>query len=309
MRECLCDPGDIVLLEDPTYFVFLGITQSRGLRCRGVKMEEDGIDLKRLEAILEELKRAGDLSRVKMFYSVSYFQNPSGVTTSLEKKQKTLELLGRYERAAGHPIYYLEDAAYRELGFSKEQGVPSALSFKRYSSRVIYAGTYSKPYATGARVGFGLLPEPLCACVLKAKGNHDFGTANLLQKLVCQSIKQGDYAAHLDTLRVRYQYKAKGMLDACGNIFPRRSGGLTRGEGCIFGSNCRAPYPRGPKGKFFKAALAHDVLYVPGELCYADDAARRKPGNEMRLSFGGATESNIRKGIARLGQTITEFLG
>ena len=125
--EALCDEGDIVLVEDPTYFVYLGILQSRGLRARGVRLERDGLDLAHLEKVLTSLKRRGELRRVKMLYLVSYFQNPTGVTTSFEKKRGVLKLLKKFERAAGHPIYLLEDAAYRELRFAG-QDVPSALT-------------------------------------------------------------------------------------------------------------------------------------------------------------------------------------
>src|ERR1035441_3795784 len=106
-------------------------------------MERDGLDLARLEAVLEEFKRSGDLPRVKMLYLVSYYQNPTGLTTSFAKKAGALKLLRRYERAAGHPLYLLEDGAYRELRFQGDD-VKSALAIKGYSDRVIYAGTYSK---------------------------------------------------------------------------------------------------------------------------------------------------------------------
>src|ERR1700690_156526 len=122
--EALCDEGDIVLVEDPTYFVYLGILQSRGLRARGIRLELDGLDLAHLEGILQSLKRRGELRRVKMLYLVSYFQNPTGATTSFVKKIEALKLLKRFERAAGHPIYLLEDAAYRELSFSGRADLP-----------------------------------------------------------------------------------------------------------------------------------------------------------------------------------------
>ncbi|MGH7977402.1 MAG: aminotransferase class I/II-fold pyridoxal phosphate-dependent enzyme, partial [Limisphaerales bacterium] len=76
--EALCDEGDIILVEDPTYFVFLSILQSRGIKARSVKLERDGIDLVHLEKVLERLKKSGELRRVKALYLVSYFQNPTG---------------------------------------------------------------------------------------------------------------------------------------------------------------------------------------------------------------------------------------
>jgi 2-aminoadipate transaminase len=84
--EALCDPGDIVLLEDPTYFVYLSIVQSHGLRARGIRMQEDGIDLEHLELVLQNLKKTSQLRRVKLLYLVSYYQNPTAITTSYEKK-------------------------------------------------------------------------------------------------------------------------------------------------------------------------------------------------------------------------------
>jgi 2-aminoadipate transaminase len=91
--EALCDEGDIILVEDPTYFVFLSILQSRGIKARGVKLERDGIDLAHLEKVLERLKKSGELRRVKALYLVTYFQNPTGATTSLAKKAAALKLL------------------------------------------------------------------------------------------------------------------------------------------------------------------------------------------------------------------------
>ena len=160
ITEALCDPGYLVLVEDPSYFVYLGILQSHGVRARGIQMETDGLDLACLEATLVGLKRRGELRRLKLLYLVSYYQNPTGRTTSFAKKAGALKLLRQFERAAGHPIYLLEDAAYRELRFGGAD-VKSALTLKGAGERVIYTGTYSKPFATGARVGFGLLPEPV----------------------------------------------------------------------------------------------------------------------------------------------------
>src|SRR6266487_684158 len=171
LTECLCDPRDIVLVEDPTYFVYLGIVQSHGLCCRGIRLAADGIDLLHLEQTLEALRRRGELKRVKMLYLVSYSQNPTGITTSFVKKVAALAMLKRFERAAGHPIYLLEDAAYRELRFAGDD-VVSALAAEGADARVIYTGTYSKPFATGVRVGFGILPKPLLTVVLRVKANH-----------------------------------------------------------------------------------------------------------------------------------------
>jgi DNA-binding transcriptional MocR family regulator len=378
--EALCDPGDIVIVEDPTYFVYLGILQSRGATVRGVRMENDGLELAHLENILESLKKGGGLRRVKALYLVSYFQNPTGITTSFEKKIGALKLLKKYERAAGHPIYLLEDAAYRELRFGRYSGkelktriksestpsprpsgervgergfefetsgllspalgqsvfhrgfarsslgggegeenlalrlrcagcdVQSALAVKGFSNRVIYAGTFSKPFATGTRVGFGFLPEPVFAAVLRIKGNHDFGTSNLLQQLLARALASGRYQKHLAELQKRYARKAQTMLVALQEHFPAEVQWQEPEGGLYFWARLPRGMKSGTKSKLFQAVLAKDVLYVPGLLCYAEDSTRRKPDNEMRISFGSASEGNICDGIKRLGGVLTKLL-
>jgi 2-aminoadipate transaminase len=305
--EALCNEGDIVLVEDPTYFVFLGILQSRGLRARAVRLERDGLDLAHLERVLQSLKRNGELRRVKLFYLVSYFQNPTGVTTSFQKKCGLLKLLKKFERAAGHPIYLLEDAAYRGLRFAGND-VPSALAVPGAAERVIYTGTFSKPFATGVRVGYGILPRPLFTAMKHIKGNHDFGTSNLLQHLVARALASGIYGKHVARLQKRYAHKARVMKLAIKKHFPPAVEWWEPEGGLYFWARLPRNVSTGMKSKVFQAALKNDVLYVPGEICYADDPARRKPNHEMRLSFGSASEKNIREGIARLGGVLKKVL-
>lgn len=306
--EALCDEGDIILVEDPTYFVFLSILQSRGIKARGVKLERDGIDLVHLEKVLERLKKSGELRRVKALYLVTYFQNPTGATTSLAKKSAALKLLKKFERAAGHPIYLLEDAAYRELRFDHGDDVPTALTLPGAKERVIYTGTYSKPYAPGARVGFGILPEPIFTTVQRIKGNHDFGTANLLQQLLARALETGLYDQHVAKVQKNYARKARVMKLALAEHFPANVEIWESGGGLYFWARLPQGISAGVKSKVFQAALKADVLYVPGELCYADDPSRAKPDNELRISFGSANEENIRKGIARLGKVLKKFV-
>ena len=303
VTEAMCDPGDIVIVEDPTYFVYLSILQSHGISARGVRMERDGLSLEHLERLLTKLKRTGELKRVKLLYLVSYFQNPTGATTCFAKKAAALKLLRKFERDAGHPIYLLEDAAYRELRFGGGD-VRSALAVPGQAGRVIYSGTYSKPFATGIRVGFGILPEPLFTTVLRIKGNHDFGTANFLQRVITRALQTGRYEKHLAALQKRYAKKARIMHAAIARHFSKEVECWEATGGLYFWARLPRSIRTGPKSKLFQRALENDVLYVPGSLCYADDPARAKPDHEMRLSFGGATDEAISEGIARLGKAI-----
>jgi 2-aminoadipate transaminase len=201
----------------------------------------------------------------------------------------------------------LEDAAYRELRFTGDD-VKSALSAKRFANRVIYAGTYSKPFATGTRVGFGILPDPVYTAVARIKGNHDFGTSNLLQQLLVRAISSGRYERHLTTLRRRYARKARGMLAALKQYFPPEVTWWEPQGGLYFWARLPKAMRSGVKSKLFQTAVSRDVLYVPGELCYAEDAARARPDHEMRLSFGGGTEENIHAGVERLGSVLRKML-
>lgn len=301
VTECLCDPGDIVLVEDPTYFVYLGILQSHGLAARGICLQPDGLDLAELRRVLEDLRKRSLLPRVKMLYCVSYFQNPSGVTTSLAKKKAALELLAEFEKEAGHPIYLLEDAAYRELRF---RGPEEASALTLSSDRVIYAGTYSKPFATGIRVGYGVAPEPLLAVLTRVKGNHDFGTSHLLQQILRAALESGAYARHVAVLQRRYAAKARVLTSALQSHFPGGVEWIDPAGGLYVWA--KAKISTGRKSSCFARALEHNVLYVPGELCYAEDPTRRVPRNEMRLSFGSASERSLREGIRRLGAVLAE---
>jgi 2-aminoadipate transaminase len=307
ITECLCDPGDIVLLEDPTYFVYLGIAQSHGLACRGIHIEEDGLSLDHLDETLADLRRGGKLKRLKALYMVSYFQNPTATTTSLARKAVVLRLLKKYERWAGHPIYVVEDAAYRELRFAGDD-VPSTLVAVGAADRVIYAGTYSKPFATGVRVGFGRLPKAVLTAVVRSKANHDFGTSSLLQHLLVRALASGVYDRHMSGLRERYAAKARLMAAALRQHFPAAVSWKEPRGGMYVWASLPRPRRSGLRSAIFRRALERDVLYVPGRLCYADDPTRPAPDHEMRLSFGGADERAIAVGIERLGQVLHEYM-
>ncbi len=305
VTEVLCDEGDIVLVEDPTYFVFLGILQSHGLHGRGLRVDRDGIDLAHLAETLERLKRAGELPRLKALYMVSHFSNPTGITTGYDRKAGALKLLRKYESAAGHPIYLIEDAAYRELRFAGPD-VTSALLADPLGERVIYAGTYSKPFATGVRIGFGLLPEPVLTAALRVKGNHDFGTSHFLQQLIARAMASGAFTDHLSVLRRRYASKAAAMGKALRAHMP---GGVEWSEpngGLYYWVRVPASVKVDMDSALFQAALRHKVIYVPGNLCYTPDRAGKIPNHEMRVSFGGASIADIAKGVARLGKALDE---
>lgn len=303
VSEALCSPDDIVLVEDPTYFVFMGIAQSHAIRCRGVRTDAEGIDIAHLEEVLEGLKKSGQLRRMKFLYLVTYHQNPTGVTTTFARKSRALKLLQKYESAAGHPLFLVEDAAYRELLFRGKK-TPSALAIPEAHERVIYTSTFSKPFATGVRVGFGVLPAPLFELLARLKGNHDFGTASLLQSLLARALQSGAYDKHLSKLRKRYATKAAAMREGLERGLSGKLSWQMPDGGLYFWANVAKGTSTSASAPLFRRAIDEGVLYVPGEFCYADDASRVPPKHQMRLSFGNASEEEIAEGCKRLARAM-----
>src|SRR5262249_28080849 len=126
LSELLLDPGDLVITEAPSYFVYQGTLTSMGVRTLAVPMDEHGMDTDALEDLLKRLDRTGELDRLRLIYVCDYFQNPSGLTLSLPRRQRLLELAQRYSRK--HRLLILEDAAYRELRYEGPD-LPSIKSF------------------------------------------------------------------------------------------------------------------------------------------------------------------------------------
>src|SRR5581483_8691755 len=214
--ELLLDPGDIVITEAPSYFVYQGALTSFGVRTLSVPMDEQGMNTDALEELLVRLDRTGELDRLRMIYVCDYFQNPSGLTLALPRRQHLMELAQRFSRR--HRIFILEDAAYREVRYEGPD-LPSIKSFDRTNSQVILAMTFSKPLAPGLKTGYGFLPSELMNLLLRLKGNHDFGSNNLTQHLLDRLLETGDYDRHVETLRAINQTKRDAVLHALADEF------------------------------------------------------------------------------------------
>ena len=152
------------------------------------------------------------------------------------------------------------------------------------------------------------MPAPLFTVLHRLKGNHDFGTANLLQQLVARALASCSYVGHLPELQQRYGRKAGVMAEALERYFPKEVAWERPRGGLYVWATLPRKVASGMKSKLFQTALRRDVLYVPGQLCYAEDPARPRPNHQMRLSFGSASEADLRAGVARLGEVIGEML-
>ncbi len=219
--ELLLDPGDIVITEAPSYFVNHGTLTSLGARTLQVPMDDQGMDTAQLEDLLVRLEKTGELDRVKLIYTIDYFQNPTGLTLSIARRRHLMDLVRRFSKK--QRIFVLEDAAYRELRFDG-MDVPSLKSLDTDNAHVILAMTFSKPMAPGLKTGYGIMPSELVAPLLRFKGNHDFGSSNLAQHILDRLLANGAYERHVDHLREVYRDKRDTILDALTDEFAGADG-------------------------------------------------------------------------------------
>lgn len=281
--QTLCDPGDIVLVDRPSYFVFLEMLAGLGVQAVSLPMDGRGvIDAAALEAQLAELVRTGRAERVKAVYFVSYFSNPSARSLAEIEKNTVAETLARH----GLFVPVVEDAAYRELYFEKPEAARSVLSLEAWREfPKLYLSTLTKPFASGLKVGWGVCTDGAWLnAMLHAKGHHDFGTANFNQALCEQVLADKVLDLHLKKIRPAYAHKMRTLsgalekegLRACGWRWAEPAGGL------YLWLEAPRGLDTGLESAFCRACLETGVLYVPGELCFGDDV----PKNFVRLSFG-----------------------
>jgi 2-aminoadipate transaminase len=305
--EVLFDPGDIVITEAPSYFVFHSLLCSHGAKVLTVPMDEFGMRVDELEALLERLRRSGELARVKAIYTVDYFQNPTGLSLSTDRRAKLVELVRRF--STDHRILILEDAAYRELRFTGTD-LPSVKRFDTTNEFVIYTSTFSKPCAPGLKTGYAILPPDVMAPVLHLKGSHDFGSANLSQHIASRLIESGAYARHAEELRNVYRHKSDLMVRALETEFADfPAARWTDPTGGFYVWLTLDGIDTGPNGPLVPAALDAGVLYVPGEFGHVPDSTGRVPNNECRLCFGVATPEQVTEGIRRLRRACAAISG
>jgi 2-aminoadipate transaminase len=306
--EVLLDPGDIVLTPAPTYFAFLGAVNGLGARAISVATDDDGLSIDALEAEFQRLAGTGELPRVKLIYAVSDYENPTGVSLSAERREGLVELARRWSR--DQRIFILEDAAYRELRYDGPE-LPSIWSFDETRDTVLLAQTFSKSFSPGLRVGYGIVPRDLIAPLCDRKGNEDFGSANFNQHLLATVFERELYYDHVAVACEAYRAKRDAMLAAAelyfggisGANWVRPHGGLYVWMTLADSIDTRIDSPL-----FRHAVGVENVMYVPGDVCYAGPIEGR-PRNQMRLSFGTQTLAGIDDGMRRLARAVRAVAG
>ena len=285
--KALCNEGDTVLCEDPSFIGNLNCFRSYHVNLAGVPMEEDGLDVAKLEeAILRE-------PNVRMLYIIPNFQNPTGKTTTLEKRREI------YRVCVKHNVMILEDNPYGDLRFAGEP-IPSIKSFDTEDA-VIYVGSFSKILAPGLRVGWTVAPKPVLAKMTVGKQCADVHT-NILAQMICERwLATEDLEAHIARLCAIYRDKARLMLDCIDREF---SPNVTHTvpEGGLF---LWCTLPEGADMMdFCNRAVAEKVAVVPGIAFLANEEA---PSRSVRLNFSTPTDEGIVEGCRRLGRLTREL--
>lgn len=286
--KVLCNEGDTVLCEDPSFIGSLNAFRSYHVQLKGVPVEADGISIQRLEDALKREKN------VRFLYLIPNFQNPSGITMSLAKRQEVYRLACKYN------VIILEDNPYGDLRYTGED-IPTIKSMD-VEGRVIYVGSFSKILSPGMRVGYVVAPKPVIGKLTVAKQVSDVHTTILSQLICHRFLTEYDIHAHIAGLRTLY----KGKLDLMLSELDRGFGGkvkYTRPEGGLF---LWATLPEGvDMMQFCRDAVARKVAVVPGTAFLADESGSSQ---SFRMNYSTPSDDNIVKGVRILSELIAEMI-
>lgn len=282
--KILCNEGDTVICEQPSFIGALNAFRSYNTRLAGIPLQQDGMDLNQLEQTLKTNKRA------KLLYIISTFQNPMGITTSLQKRKEIYRLAQKYG------VMIFEDNPYGELRFSGED-LPTIKSMDT-DGIVLYGGSFSKILSPGIRIGFICAPKQVVAKLIVSKQISDVHTNIFFQMLTSEFLAQEDIDAHIETIRGIYKQKCTAMLEKMDATFPEGIS-YTRPQGglfiwCDLGHGIDA-------NSFSKEILQDKVAVVPGSTFMTDET---KPCSCIRLNYSMPSLEQIDSGINILASAI-----
>jgi 2-aminoadipate transaminase len=287
--KTLIDPGDVVICEAPTYPGAIPVFCSYEAETIQIECDGDGMRVEELEEVLARLD--GEGRRPKLIYSVPNFQNPAGVTMSLERRRRLVEL------ARSRELLVVEDNPYGLLRFGGEALPP--LYQLDGGDFVIYVGTFSKILSPGIRLGWAVAPPPVMEKVVLGKQASDLCTSTLTQYFVREYFSEGRWTGYIESLIEIYRSRRDAMLDALRTYFPPQAS-WTEPEGGLFVWATLPPYI--DTSDLLAKALREDVAFVPGQAAYVDGRGR----SSMRLNFSAGDEDRIREGIRRIGRVVGE---
>ena len=288
------EPKDIIVTDLPTFGGALASFEMEDAQYVAEDIEEDGSDVRGFEARIEDLITKG--KKPKFIYVVPDFQNPSGITTSLEKRRALLSLSKTY----GIPI--VEDSPYRELRYRGEH-IPSIYSLDKNEGNVMGIFTFSKILCPGVRVGFNIGPPEVIDKFSSIKGANILCTPKLNQDICTAFLREYDLDAHFKRIRDYYSEKLNFFLEAMDENFPADMGvEWTKPDGGLF-LWITVPESINTSELFFMA-IEEKVAFVPGEACYPKGHLKH---NAMRVNFSYPTKDEIIEGVRRLSTVIRKY--
>lgn len=287
LAKCVCNEGDIVISEDPSFLGALNSFRSNGATLVGVPVEEDGMNMEALEKAMQMKPTP------KFLYVIPNFQNPMGTTMSLEKRKKTYELAKKYG------VLILEDNPYGDLRFAGKMVAPIK-SFDE-DGIVVYAASLSKIIAPGMRVAVAIGHKTLLQKMTVAKQVADVHSNVWAQRVMDRFLRETDMNEHLTRLQAIYRDQATLMLKEMDEHF-HPSVKYTRPEGGMF---IWVTFPDGVDvNAFIQDAIKQKVAVVPGVAFLCDDKA---PCQSIRMNFSTPTKENIIKGVRILGDLTYKY--
>ncbi|HZK10962.1 MAG TPA: PLP-dependent aminotransferase family protein [Atribacterota bacterium] len=281
------DPGDIAIVELPSYLAALNAFHSYGGELVGIPMDEEGMQMDILEKKLIRLKN--ESKKVKFIYTISNFQNPAGVTMSLARRKKIIEIARKFD------VFIVEDNPYEKLRFEGEP-IPSIYSLEN-NGLVVSLGTFSKILCPGLRLAWVLGNKEIIGKMAILKQATDLCTSIFNQLIAYEYFQLGKLEENIKSNIQIYKKKRDVMLNALERYFPKEAT-WTKPQGGFFVVATLPEYI--DTGEMFKEAIEENVAYVPGAPFFADG----KGQNTMRLSFCFPSVEDIDIGIKRLGSLI-----
>ncbi len=296
VTKALVDPGDVVIAEAPTYPGAVPTFCSYEAEVIQVAMDGHGMDIDALEGVLAQLDRDG--RRPKFIYTIPTFQNPAGVTMSLERRRRLVALARERE------LIVLEDNPYGLLRYEGER-LPTLRSLEVPAGStddndfVIYTGTMSKILSPGVRVGWLVAPRPLLRKLILGKQAADLCSSTMTQHFVASYFAQADWLGYVEQLRDIYHRRRDVILDALAEHLPAAAT-WTHPQGGLFIWVTLPDYI--DTTNLLARALAENVAFVPGAAAFADGRGH----SSMRLNFSSSADDDIREGVRRIGKIVAE---
>ena len=288
LTDIFINPGDVVLVESPTYLTTLMVLRKYFVKCVPVESDEHGM-------IMEDLEAKIKTYHPKMLYCIPTFQNPTGKTLPLKRRQKIAELASTYD------VIVMEDDPYCDLRY-KGEALPTIKTFDE-TGHVVLLNSFSKIISPGLRVGTVLAEPEIIKKLTISKQCADIHTTNLTQVVCAEFLNRGLLPEHLNSIRSLYTARLNTMLDGVKNYFPTDTK-YTQPEGGLF---IWAELPGEPNMQKLLEIASKDykVAFVPGKSFFINPEDGK---NSLRLNFSSNTPENIEKGMKLLGEVFSKNL-